>query len=135
MRDASTVPTLIIGETRGTVTSTVTEADTAQTLGSGDVPVLGTPRVIALAEAACMSALTRRMPTNLTTVGSRVELTHLVPAVCGDLVTAQATLASREGRRLTFDIVVTGADGTVLAQGQFVRILLDRAAFLSGTKR
>ncbi|CAM3095335.1 hypothetical protein STSO111631_00105 [Stackebrandtia soli] len=82
-----------------------------------------------------MSALTRRMPTNLTTVGSRVELTHLVPAVCGDLVTAQATLASREGRRLTFDIVVTGADGTVLAQGQFVRILLDRAAFLSGTKR
>ncbi|HEY7174039.1 MAG TPA: thioesterase, partial [Micromonosporaceae bacterium] len=30
----------------------VTDADTAQNLGSGDVPVLGTPRVLALAEAA-----------------------------------------------------------------------------------
>ena len=62
---------------------TVTDADTAQTLGSGDVPVLGTPRVLALAEAATVLATTSRLPTGTTTVGTAVTLRHLAPTPIG----------------------------------------------------
>ena len=67
---------------------TVTDADTAQAIGSGDVPVLGTPRVLALAEAATVRALARRLETGTTTVGSRVELEHRAPTPVGRTVIA-----------------------------------------------
>ena len=41
---------------------TVADTDTARAVGSGDVPVLATPRVLALAEAATVAATTPRMP-------------------------------------------------------------------------
>lgn len=122
------------GEVAGRVESTVTQADTAQTSGTGDVPVLSTPRVLALAEAASVQALTRRMPTRLTSVGSRVELTHLAPAVLGSKVSALAVLERREGDRLWFTVTVRHRDGTLLASGRLERVLLDREEFLARTR-
>ena len=55
---------------------TVTDADTAQALGSGDVPVLATPRLLALAEAATVAATSRRLGSGVTTVGTRVTVEH-----------------------------------------------------------
>ena len=66
---------------------TVTDADTAQALGSGDVPVLATPRVLALAEAATVAALAARLDTGQTTVGTRVELDHVAATAVGRHVT------------------------------------------------
>ena len=74
------------------VALTVGEADTAQTLGSGDVPVLGTPRVLALCEAATVRATARYLPPGTTTVGTRVELEHLAATPVGGTVTAEARL-------------------------------------------
>jgi hypothetical protein len=62
---------------------TVTEADTAAAVGSGDVPVLATPRVLALAERATVAAVARALAAGATTVGVRVELDHLRPARSG----------------------------------------------------
>ena len=45
---------------RATVRHVVTEADTAIQAGSGDVPVLATPRLLALAEAASARRGSRR---------------------------------------------------------------------------
>ena len=42
---------------RGTVSVVVTQADMAEAAGSGDVPVLATPRLLALAEAATVAAV------------------------------------------------------------------------------
>ena len=90
------------------VTATVTEADTARALGSGDVDVLGTPRALALAEAATVRRRGRvaRTP-GQTTVGTRVELDHLAPSPVGATVRAEAELVYRAGRRLTFDVRLT----------------------------
>src|ERR1044072_5852229 len=85
---------------------TVTDADTAQAVGSGDVPVLASPRVLALAEAATVAATARHIPGGITTVGARAELSHLAPTPVGHRVYALATLAKMEGRRLFFDVVV-----------------------------
>ncbi|MDQ7904284.1 hotdog domain-containing protein [Phytohabitans sp. ZYX-F-186] len=108
---------------------TVTDSDTAQALGSGDVPVLGTPRVLALAEAATVVATAQRMPAGMTTVGTRVELDHKAPTPVGRTVVAQAQLAKVDGRRLLFEVAVTDGEATV-AEGRIERVLVDRHKFV-----
>jgi predicted thioesterase len=112
-----------------TVLLTVTDADTAQALGSGDVPVLGTPRVVALVEAATVAATARALPPGQTTVGVRVELDHLAPTPVGRTVSAKATLSATDERRLTFEVIVHDGE-TVAAQGIIRRVLVDRQRFL-----
>jgi fluoroacetyl-CoA thioesterase len=109
---------------------TVTDADTAQALGSGDVPVLGTPRVLALAEAATVVATSRQMPGGVTTVGTRAEVEHRAPTPVGRLVTATATLAKVDGRRLLFEVEIRDGD-TVVAEVRVERMLLDRQRFIA----
>jgi predicted thioesterase len=109
---------------------TVTDADTAQTVGSGDVPVLATPRVLALAEAATVRALARRLESGTTTVGTRVDLSHRAPTPIGRTVLATAKLAKVDGRRLTFEVTVREGD-TVVAEARVERVLVDRSRFLA----
>ncbi|MCW6006913.1 thioesterase [Micromonospora sp. CPCC 205371] len=108
---------------------TVTDADTAQAVGSGDVPVLGTPRVLALAEAATVAATATRMAPGMTTVGVRVELDHKAPTPVGRTVAALAKLAKVDGRRLLFEVVVIDGKTTV-AEGRVERVLVDRHTFV-----
>ncbi|MEV0327873.1 hotdog domain-containing protein [Micromonospora echinospora] len=108
---------------------TVTDADTAQAVGSGDVPVLGTPRVLALAEAATVAATARHLPPGTTTVGVRVELEHRAPTPVGRTVAAEARLDEVDGRRLVFTVTVDDGGETV-AQGRVERVLLDRQRFV-----
>jgi fluoroacetyl-CoA thioesterase len=109
---------------------TVTDADTAQAIGSGDVPVLATPRVLALVEAATVAATTRKLVPGTTTVGTRIELEHSVATPVGRTVTAQARLTAAEGRRLRFAVSVN--EGTVVvAEGTVERVLVDRKRFLA----
>ena len=108
---------------------TVGEADTAQALGSGDVPVLGTPRVLALAEAATVAATARQIPGGVTTVGIRAEVEHRAATPIGRTVTATATLAKVDGRRLTFEVSVRDGETTV-ADVRVERVLLDRQRFI-----
>ncbi|SCL69939.1 Thioesterase superfamily [Micromonospora citrea] len=113
---------------------TVTDTDTAQAVGSGDVPVLGTPRVLALAEAATVAATATRMPSGSTTVGTRVELDHRAATPVGRTVVAQARLAAVEGRRLHFEVSVSDGDETV-AEGRVERVLVDRQRFVERAAR
>lgn len=118
----------------------VSDSDTAQALGSGDVPMLATPRVLALAETATVAATARRMPSGMTTVGFSVELSHTAPTPIGRVVAAQATLAAVDGHRLTFEVHVTEVpaeagvpyeERRVIATGRIERMLVDRRRFLS----
>ena|SRR2546421_8104423 len=108
---------------------TVTDADTAQAVGSGDVPVLGTPRVLALVEAATVGATANRLPPGATTVGTRVELDHRLPTPVGRTVIAEARLDKADGRRLTFEVIVRDGD-TVVAEGRVERVVVDRQTFV-----
>jgi fluoroacetyl-CoA thioesterase len=76
----------------------VAAGDTAQALGSGDVPVLGTPRLIAWLEAAAVSALDGRLPPGATSVGMRIAVDHRAPSAIGDVVRVEAHLVRQEGR-------------------------------------
>jgi predicted thioesterase len=108
---------------------TVTDADTAQAVGSGDVPVLGTPRVLALVEAATVGATANRLPPGATTVGTRIELEHRAPTAVGRTVVAEARLAKADGRRLTFEVSVHDGDD-VVAEGRVERVVVHRQRFV-----
>lgn len=123
--DAALTPGL-----NATVTLTVAEADLAVAMRSGDVPVLATPRVVALVEEATVAAVAAALAPDRTTVGTRVELEHLAPSPVGTTVAAQARLEAVEGRKLTFAVSV--ADGpTEVARGRVERVVVDRERFLA----
>ena len=108
---------------------TVTGADTAVALGSGQVPVLATPRVLALVERATVAAVAGALEAGTTTVGTRVELDHLAPSPVGAEVEVEAVLERVAGRRLEFGVRVVGGDGPV-ARGRIVRVVVEVAGFL-----
>src|SRR3954454_19705290 len=107
----------------------VTEADTAIALHSGAVPVLGTPRIVALFEEAACRALETELLAGETSVGLRVEVTHLAPTKVGSTVRAEATLDRTEGRRLVFNVSASDSCGLVAA-GKVTRVVVDIATFL-----
>ncbi len=111
----------------------VTDADTAEAFRSGSVPVLATPRLIALCEEASCKALVGALPESCTSVAKRVQFDHLVPVRVGVTVWAEATLDRIEGRRLVFTLSVSESAGLVAA-GKLIRVIVDRDAFLSNVR-
>lgn len=93
----------------------VADADTARTLCSGDVDVLGTPRILALMEEATVKAVEGHLEDGETTVGTRVEISHVAPIAIGSTVRAEVTLDKVEGRRLIFTASVSDDSGLVAA--------------------
>ena len=91
---------------RATVRHVVTEADTAIEAGSGDVPVLATPRMLALAEAACVAALESHLDAGMTSVGTGVALEHRRASPVGTEIEVEAELTEVAGRRLVFGFIV-----------------------------
>lgn len=114
---------------RGGATLVVGEADTARSLRSGDVDVLGTPRLIALCEEATVAALNGSLDENTSSVGMQIRVDHLQPTPIGQEVTAEATLDKIDGRRLTFTVTVSDRGGLVAA-GKITRALVDRDRFM-----
>jgi fluoroacetyl-CoA thioesterase len=106
--------------------------DTAVALGSGDVHVLGTPRVLALAEEATVAAIAAELDPDSTSVGVRVELDHVRPVFPGVRVGASAVLREVVGRRLVFDIAIVGEDGEV-ARAVIERAVVHRPGFPGGS--
>ena len=114
---------------RGESTLLVSAADTARSLGSGDVDALGTPRLIALCEAATIRAIEGALDEGTSSVGMKIRVDHLQPTPIGAAVTAEAMLEKIDGRRLTFTVSVSDSGGLVAA-GKITRALVDRDRFM-----
>lgn len=108
---------------------TVSDADTAIALRSGDVAVLATPRIVALCEQASMEAVADHLAMGETSVGHTVQLDHVVPTRVGGQVKAEATLSKVAGRKLTFTVSVTDSRGLVAA-GKLARVIVNTERFL-----
>lgn len=111
----------------------VTEDDTAIAMRSGEVAVLATPRVVALAEEAACAALAGALASSETSVGMRIQLDHLNPSAVGSHVRAEATLEQVEGRRLIFKVSIEDERGLVAA-GKITRVVVDVERFLDKTR-
>jgi fluoroacetyl-CoA thioesterase len=108
----------------------VQDDDTAEALGSGDVSVLGTPRVVAAFEAATVEAVSARLDAGTTSVGTRVVVDHQRAVPVGDSVVVSAQLVSVDGRLLQFEVAAVDAADRLIASGRVTRVVVDRERFL-----
>lgn len=113
-----------------TSTAVVTEALSARAIGSGDLPVYATPAMTALMENAAMLAVAGELPEGSTTVGGRIEVSHMAPTPIGATITATATLEKVDGRKLHFSVIAMQGD-TVIGEGTHLRFVVDRERFMS----
>jgi len=115
---------------KGEARLVVGHSDTARALGSGEVEVLGTPRLVALLEEATIDAVKGYLDSGSTTVGMRVQVDHLQPTPVGAEVFAEAYLDKIEGRRITFTVTASDSGGLVAA-GKVTRVVVDVNRFMS----
>lgn len=111
----------------------VTDADSAVALGSGDVPVLATPRLIAWMEAQTVREAQPLLGAGQTTVGIAIRVEHLRATPVGGVVEVTATPPiETESRRLTFTVLAVDGSGRIAAQGEIERAIVERDRFLAG---
>jgi predicted thioesterase len=108
----------------------VDEAFTAVKMGSGDMPVLATPAMMALMENAAMLAVADHLPDGCTTVGGHIASSHLKPSKLGETVTATATVTRVEGKKIEFEIKAYCGD-VLLGEGSHLRFIVDKEKFMS----
>ena len=109
---------------------TVNESVTAIRMGSGDMPVLATPAMMALMENAAMLAVAAELPEGCTTVGGHIESSHLRPSKIGDKVTATAEVTKVDGKKIEFKVSAHSGD-ILLGEGTHLRFIVDRERFMS----
>lgn len=113
---------------RGEARLVVREEDTAQHLGSGNVAVLATPRMIALMENVSVKAVDHLLPPGQATVGSEIRVRHLAATPQGMEVTVHSELVEVEGRRLTFKVEAFD-EREKIGEGTHIRYIIDLDRF------
>jgi predicted thioesterase len=108
----------------------VGDDDTAIALGSGDLPVLATPQLVAWLEGAAVAVLGGRLDAGSTSVGGHISVDHLAPTAVGATVVAEVAVTAVDGRRIEF--AVAAAEGTTpIASGTHVRYIVDADRFMA----
>lgn len=102
--------------------------DTAAAVGSGSLPVLGTPVLLAWCEATTCAVLD--LPDGSTSVGTRVALEHLAASKVGASVTVTATVTYVDGRLIRFEVEARDPAGKLLGSGEITRVVVDAERFL-----
>lgn len=113
----------------GEQTTTVTETLTAQTFGSGSLPVYATPALIALMEAASVAAINQLLPADQTSVGTSISIKHLAASALGQTIRARAEVTQIEGRQITFTVQAWDSK-QLIGEGTHVRFIVDIERFM-----
>jgi predicted thioesterase len=113
------------------LTRRVAPQDCADAMGSGDLPVLATPRLLAWCEEATVAAVADALGPGQTSVGTRVQLEHSRASAVGAILTVRANLVHVDGRLLRFDVVAEDADTAMVGHAEVTRVVVDRERFLS----
>jgi predicted thioesterase len=121
---------LIVAGLRGEARRLVAAEHTAEALGSGDVPVFGTPAVLAVIEEAAVDAISEQLPAGATSVGVWVELEHLAPSKVGAEVVASAVVSAVDGRVVEFECEARDGE-RIVGKARHRRSVVDRDRFLS----
>lgn len=109
----------------------VGDGDTAAALGSGSLPVLATPRLLAWIEAATCAALEPVVVEGRTSVGTRVDLQHSAASPVGATVVVTADPTHSDGRLHRLRVSGRHTDGKVVATGEITRVVVDTDRFLA----
>ena len=117
---------------KATVYETVTENNTAKSVGSGSLSVYATPAMLALIERAACEALKGALNEGETSVGTLLNVKHLSATPVGMQVSATAELVEREGRRLVFKVAANDECG-LIGEGMHERFIVYSEKFTEKT--
>ena len=110
---------------KGTAALTVTDE-----AGSGMLPVLATPSMIALIEKAAAESVAAGLDPGMTTVGTRLDIAHTAATPVGMAVLAEAELSEIDGRRLVFTVRAFDEAGEI-GSGTHERFIVNAEKFLA----
>ena len=113
---------------RGTARLNVGPEHTAPSIGSGKVPVLATPVMINLIEAAALAAVEHLLPAGHQSLGIHLDIRHFAATPVGMQVDASAELIAVEGRTLTFRVEARDEKETI-GSGSHQRVVVNVARF------
>ena len=111
----------------------VTEGNTALSLGSGGLAVYATPAMIALMEAAALSAVDPLLPSGYSTVGTDIKVRHISATPGGMKVSAVAELLGMDGRVLSFSVSAFDDAGKI-GEGTHSRFIIENEKFMAKTE-
>lgn len=112
-----------------TQTLQVTEEQTAEKLGSGLLPVLATPALIAFMENTAMKLI--ETPEGKSSVGTAISIKHCKASSIGETITCTATLTANEGRRYEFQLIAKDSKNDIIGEGTHERFVVDIEKFMS----
>ena len=108
----------------------VSPSQTAESLGSGLLPVFSTPAMIALMENTAMGCMTN-IPDGSSSVGIEINVKHLKASLVGAMVNCKAIVTAIEGRKYSFQLEVTDEEQNLVGEGTHQRVLIDVEKFMS----
>ncbi len=117
----------------GKAEMTVTESMTALKIGSGSVSVFATPMLVALMETAAINSLEGYLLREMTTVGTKVDISHIAATPVGMLVRARAELVNLDRKRLIFKVSAEDEAG-LIGDGYHERFIVNTEEFISRAK-
>lgn len=115
---------------KGTQTITVTEEMTAQTFGSGELPVLATPKMIALMENTAYTSVAPYLEEGQGTVGTLMNCKHTSATPVGCEVTIETELVEVDRKRLVFSVKAFDTAGPI-GEGVHERFIITNDRFLA----
>lgn len=98
---------------KGRFEGTVSYENTAAALGSGTLPVFGTPFLCSIIEAACLGSVVPYLENDEGTVGIKIDISHLSATPIGMKVWAESELIEKDGRRLVFSVKAFDEKGLI----------------------
>jgi fluoroacetyl-CoA thioesterase len=113
---------------KGTAQILVGVEHTAPSIGSGKVPVLGTPVMINVIEAAALAAVEHLLPAGHQSLGIHLDVRHVAATPIGMHVIATAELTGIEGRTLSFRVEARD-DKEPIGGGSHQRVIVNVARF------
>ncbi|MBO5564867.1 MAG: thioesterase family protein [Lachnospiraceae bacterium] len=118
---------------KGMQTIVVTEALTAEAMGSGAEPVFATPQMIALMENTCLESVQPLLEEGFSTVGTMVNVTHVSATPVGMRVTCETELIEVDDRKLTFAVKAYDEAG-LIGEGTHGRAIIHKKRFRARAK-
>lgn len=113
---------------KGNQKVTVTEENTALSMGSGTLQVFATPAMIALMEETAWKSVAEFLEEGEGTVGIQLHVAHLSATPLGMTVCCESELTEIDGRRLVFKITAYDEVG-LIGEGTHERFIVKNEKF------
>ncbi|GEK91414.1 thioesterase family protein [Alkalibacterium kapii] len=108
---------------------TVKESETAEAVGSGSVPVLSTPHMIAYMENTAMDLISEELNETDTSVGVLINVNHLAPTAVNKVVSVEAKQTDKSGKEYTYEIKAY-VDEKLIGKATHKRMIVDKEEFM-----